>query len=62
MDTISHPLLDKASEQFADPGSVHERIRAIDDVYGDPLGSTSAPYPVTFDVRTSRVTWGTGLP
>ncbi|MEU0478784.1 hypothetical protein ABZ260_06290 [Streptosporangium sp. NPDC006013] len=32
MDTISHPLLDKASEQFADPGSVHERIRAIDDV------------------------------
>jgi hypothetical protein len=29
---ISHPLLDKASEQFADPHTPHERIRAIDDV------------------------------
>ncbi|WP_198168366.1 hypothetical protein [Herbidospora yilanensis] len=32
MDAITHPLLDKASEQFADPGTAHERIRAIDDV------------------------------
>ncbi|WP_433246466.1 hypothetical protein ACQPYK_45295 [Streptosporangium sp. CA-135522] len=32
LETISHPLLDKASEQFADPGTPHERIRAIDDV------------------------------
>ncbi|GAA0993283.1 hypothetical protein GCM10009555_083620 [Acrocarpospora macrocephala] len=32
LDTISHPLLDKASDQFADPGTAHERIRAIDDV------------------------------
>lgn len=32
LDAISHPLLDKAAEQFADPGTAHERIRAIDDV------------------------------
>ncbi len=32
LDAISHPLLDKAAEQFADPGTTHERIRAIDDV------------------------------
>jgi hypothetical protein len=32
LDTISHPLLDKASDRFADPGTAHERIRAIDDV------------------------------
>ncbi|MEV8630563.1 hypothetical protein AB0395_02810 [Streptosporangium sp. NPDC051023] len=32
LDSINHPLLDKASEQFAAPGTAHERIRAIDDV------------------------------
>ena len=32
LETISHPLLDKASEQFADPDIAHERIRAIDDI------------------------------
>lgn len=32
LDQVAHPLLDKASEQFADPGTPHERIRAIDDV------------------------------
>ncbi|WP_049559199.1 hypothetical protein [Nonomuraea sp. SBT364] len=32
LDSITHPLLDKASEQFAEPGTTHERIRAIDDV------------------------------
>ncbi|GGL08294.1 hypothetical protein [Planomonospora parontospora] len=32
LETISHPLLDKASERFTDPGTAHERIRAIDDV------------------------------
>ncbi|MFD0883263.1 hypothetical protein ACFQ08_01620 [Streptosporangium algeriense] len=32
LDTISHPSLDKANEQFADSEVAHERIRAIDDV------------------------------
>lgn len=32
LDQIDHPLLNKASEQFADPDTPHERIRAIDDV------------------------------
>jgi hypothetical protein len=32
LDQLAHPLLDKASEQFADPDTPHERIRAIDDV------------------------------
>ncbi|GER98468.1 hypothetical protein Acor_05300 [Acrocarpospora corrugata] len=32
LNTISHPLLDKASDQYADPDTAHERIRAIDDV------------------------------
>jgi hypothetical protein len=31
LDQIDHPLLTKTSEQFADPGTPHERIRAIDD-------------------------------
>jgi hypothetical protein len=31
LDEISHPLLAKADEQFADDGTPHERIRAIDD-------------------------------
>ncbi len=31
LDQIRHPLLDKASEQFADPATGHERIAAIDD-------------------------------
>ncbi|PXX69220.1 hypothetical protein DFR70_102908 [Nocardia tenerifensis] len=32
LDQVEHPLLAKASEQFADPDTPHERIRAIDDV------------------------------
>ncbi|WP_220447197.1 hypothetical protein [Nonomuraea deserti] len=32
LDAISHPLLNKAAEQFTDPDTAHERIRAIDDV------------------------------
>ncbi len=32
LDRIDHPLLRKATEQFADPDTPHERIRAIDDV------------------------------
>ncbi|WP_214108477.1 hypothetical protein [Acrocarpospora catenulata] len=32
LDTMSHPLLDKASDQFTDPGAAQERIRVIDDV------------------------------
>lgn len=32
LDQLAHPLMDKASEQFADPGTPHDRIRAIDDV------------------------------
>lgn len=31
LETVEHPLLAKASEQFADPDTPHERIRAIDD-------------------------------
>ncbi|WP_028649208.1 hypothetical protein [Nocardiopsis sp. CNT312] len=31
LERIDHPLLRKAAEQFADPGTPHERIRAIDD-------------------------------
>ncbi|MEU4227968.1 hypothetical protein AB0F17_27075 [Nonomuraea sp. NPDC026600] len=31
LDEIDHPLLAKASERFADEGTRHERIRAIDD-------------------------------
>jgi hypothetical protein len=31
LDEISHPLLAKVREQFADPATGHERIRAIDD-------------------------------
>jgi hypothetical protein len=31
LDEIDHPLLAKANEQFADPGTPHERIAAIDD-------------------------------
>ncbi len=31
LDEISHPLLNKAKEQFADPDTPHERIAAIDD-------------------------------
>jgi hypothetical protein len=31
LDEIDHPLLGKASEQFADGDTPHERIRAIDD-------------------------------
>lgn len=31
LDEIDHPLLAKTSEQFADPDTPHERIRAIDD-------------------------------
>lgn len=32
LETISHPLIGKASDQFAGPETAHERIRAIDDV------------------------------
>lgn len=32
LDQIGHPLLAKASEQFADPDTPHVRIRAVDDV------------------------------
>lgn len=32
LDQVDHPLLTKAGEQFADPDTPHERIRAIDDV------------------------------
>lgn len=32
LDQIEHSLLGKAAEQFADPDTPHERIRAIDDV------------------------------
>jgi hypothetical protein len=32
LDQIDHPLLAKAREQFADPDTPHERIRAVDDV------------------------------
>lgn len=32
LDQVDHPLLTKAGEQFADPDTSHERIRAIDDV------------------------------
>ncbi|WP_198543597.1 hypothetical protein [Pseudofrankia sp. BMG5.36] len=32
LDQVGHPLLAKATEQFADPDTPHERIRAIDDV------------------------------
>ncbi len=31
LETIEHPLLAKAGEQFADPDTPHERIRSIDD-------------------------------
>lgn len=31
LDEIDHPLLAKANKQFADPGTPHERIAAIDD-------------------------------
>jgi len=31
LESIDHPILTKASEQFADPDTPHERIRAIDD-------------------------------
>ncbi len=31
LDELRHPLLDKASEQFASPDTPHERIAAIDD-------------------------------
>lgn len=31
LDEIDHPLLAKTSDQFADPATPHERIRAIDD-------------------------------
>jgi hypothetical protein len=31
LDEIDHPLLAKARDQFADPASPHERIRAIED-------------------------------
>src|SRR5947209_3535189 len=31
LDQVEHPLLAKAAEQFADPATPHERIRAIDD-------------------------------
>lgn len=31
LEDVEHPLLSKASEQFADPDTPHERIRAIDD-------------------------------
>ncbi|MEY9966723.1 hypothetical protein ABIA33_004788 [Streptacidiphilus sp. MAP12-16] len=31
LDEIDHPLLAKAQEQFADPGTPHERIAAVDD-------------------------------
>ncbi|MFI9835686.1 hypothetical protein ACIHFD_01545 [Nonomuraea sp. NPDC051941] len=31
LESVEHPLLDKASHQFADPDIAHERIRAIDD-------------------------------
>ncbi len=41
LDTISHPLLAKADEQFADEDTPHERIRAIDD-------------EVLFKVKTGR--------
>ncbi|OHV34834.1 MULTISPECIES: hypothetical protein [Pseudofrankia] len=32
LDQVDHPLLAKATEQFADPDTPHERIRAVDDV------------------------------
>ena len=32
LEAIDHPLLAKAGEQFADPDTPHERIRAIDDI------------------------------
>src|SRR5882672_5564995 len=32
LDEVDHPVLKKATEQFADPGVGHERIRAVDDV------------------------------
>src|SRR5262249_29109399 len=32
LDQVDHPLLTKAGEQFTDPDTPHERIRAIDDV------------------------------
>jgi hypothetical protein len=31
LDRVDHPLLNKARDQFADDGTRHERIRAIDD-------------------------------
>jgi len=31
LDELTHPLLRKATERFADPDTPHERIRAIDD-------------------------------
>ena len=41
LDQVDHPLLTKAGEQFADPDTPHERIRAVDDV-------------VLFKVKTGR--------
>ena len=32
LDDVDHPLLNKANEQFVDPDTPHERVRAIDDV------------------------------
>lgn len=31
LDEVDHPLIRRAAERFADPGTPHERIRAIDD-------------------------------
>ena len=31
LDEVSHPLLAKASERFADDGTPHERITSVDD-------------------------------